>query len=268
MINATETVTTSSMSDPAATSSDTYWFDSRRPLASLIFLVPWIVIYEAGVLMLGDHRTDELRNGADYWMRSWLSVTGASQVLLLPILVLFGLIGWHLLRRHPWKLNPATQIGMLAESVLLALGLVAIGQIHDLVFRAFQPASEPLMNVGVVSDGQLTAAVTFIGAGVYEEVMFRLLLVPAAFLVFRLFEFPAKWAAVMAAVSTSFVFALAHHIGPSADAFHLFTFTFRAAAGCFFAAVFFVRGFGITVGCHATYDLLVGILLVQPIEQP
>jgi membrane protease YdiL (CAAX protease family) len=65
----------------------------------------------------------------------------------------------------------------------------------------------------------------------------------------------------MAAISTSFVFALAHHIGPTADAFNLFTFSFRAAAGMFFAAVFFLRGFGITVGCHAAYDLLVGVFL-------
>jgi membrane protease YdiL (CAAX protease family) len=108
--------------------------------------------------------------------------------------------------------------------------------------------------------------VSFIGAGVYEEVMFRLLLVPAAFLAFRMFEFPPKWAAVMAAVSTSFLFALAHHIGPSADAFNLFAFSFRAAAGLFFATVFLLRGFGITVGCHAAYDLFVGVLLVAPAE--
>jgi membrane protease YdiL (CAAX protease family) len=103
-----------------------------------------------------------------------------------------------------------------------------------------------------------------VGAGVYEEVMFRLLLVPLAFLFFRLFEFPRSLAAVMAAVSTSFLFALAHHVGPQADAFHLFSFSFRAAAGLFFACVFLLRGFGITVGCHAAYDLLVGILLTVP----
>ena len=98
--------------------------------------------------------------------------------------------------------------------------------------------------------------------------MFRLLLVPAAFLFFRLFEFPRTMAAIMAALSTSFLFALAHHVGPQADAFHLFSFSFRAAAGLFFASVFLLRGFGITVGCHAAYDLLVGILLAIPEDHP
>jgi hypothetical protein len=62
-------------------------------------------------------------------------------------------------------------------------------------------------------------------------------------------------------LSTSFLFALAHHIGPTADAFNLFVFSFRAIAGMFFSAVFLLRGFGITVGCHAAYDLMVGALL-------
>ncbi len=35
--------------------------------------------------------------------------------------------------------------------------------------------------------GQWTRAISFIGAGVYEEVMFRLLLVPLALGVFRMF---------------------------------------------------------------------------------
>ncbi len=52
--------------------------------------------------------------------------------------------------------------------------------------------------------GSISLAVSYIGAGVYEEVMFRLLLVPAAFLCFRMFEFPPKYAAAMAAISTSF----------------------------------------------------------------
>lgn len=239
-----------------------YWDDARRPLTSLVFLLPWIVVYEVGVLMLGSSRPDDLRNGADYWMRNWLSATGTGQVLVLPLLVVLILLGWHLFQRHSWQIRPETQVGMLAESLLLATGLIAVGQLHDVIFRALQPVEPPLLTIATATGGSLTAAVTFIGAGVYEEVMFRLLLVPAAFLVFRMFEFPARWAAVMAAVSTSFLFALAHHIGPTADAFHLFAFSFRAAAGCFFAAVFFLRGFGITVGCHALYDLLVGVLLV------
>lgn len=238
-----------------------YWNDARKPLSCLLFLLPWIGIYEAGILMLADRDPDGIRNGADFWMRSLLSLAGLGQILLLPLLVIVIMLTWHMVRKHPWQVRLETQVGMLAESILLAVALVAVGQLHQLIFlslQSVQTETELLM----LATGNLTRAVSFVGAGVYEEVMFRLLLVPAAYGFFRLFEFPRKWAAVMAALSTAFVFAMAHHVGPAADAFNLFTFSFRAAAGVFFAAVFFLRGFGITVGCHAAYDLLVGVFLV------
>lgn len=240
-----------------------YWSDTRRPLTSLLFLLPWIAVYEIGILMLSAPGDDGLRNGADYWLRSLLSLTGNTQILMLPLLVIAILLSWHLVRRYPWTIRLETQVGMLAESLLLAVALVAVGQLHHLLFVSLQvPEHDPRL---LAVEGPVTHAVSYIGAGVYEEVMFRLLLVPAAFGVFRLLEFPSRWAAGMAAVSTSFVFALAHHVGPAADAFNLFTFSFRAAAGLFFAVIFFVRGFGITVGCHAAYDLLVGVFLATDV---
>ncbi len=241
-----------------------YWNDARAPLSSLLFVIPWIAAYEAGILILAGEQANGLRNGADFWMRSFLSEAGLGQALLLPLLVFSILLVWHVVRRYPWRVRPETLMGMLAESLLLAIVLIAVGQAHDLLFRHFQQREVPERLLLNAINGNLTRAVSFIGAGVYEEVMFRLLLVPAAFVGFRMFEFPPAWAAMMSAISTSFLFALAHHIGPSADAFNLFTFSFRAAAGIFFATVFFLRGFGITVGCHAAYDLLVGVLLASP----
>lgn len=78
-----------------------YWTDARRPLSCLLFLAPLIATYEAGVLMLADREPDQIRNGADYWMRSVLSVAGLGQVLLLPVLVVGILLTWHILRHHP-----------------------------------------------------------------------------------------------------------------------------------------------------------------------
>ena len=240
-----------------------YWNDARRPLSCLLFLIPWIAVYEAGILMLADSDPERIRNGADYWMRSLLMHAGLGQILLLPLLVVAVFLTWHVVRKHPWQLRLDTQLGMLAESILLAVALVIVGQVHQLLFVNLQTdVGDPRLLT--LATGNLTRAVSFIGAGVYEEVMFRLCLVPIAFYAFKLLEFPPKWAAVMAAGSTAFVFALAHHVGPSADVFNLFTFSFRAAAGMFFAGIFFLRGFGITVGCHAAYDLLVGIVLIAP----
>lgn len=251
----------SNLSEPLQHDTDVdYWSDARTPLSSLLFLLPWIAAYEAGILLIAGDQSDSLRNGADFWMRSWLSLAGIGQ-LLLPVLVICSLLIWHIAQKYPWRFRLDTLAGMFAESLLLAVGLVAVGQLHDFIFRQLNGGTpDNVLMVNAIS-GEWTRAISFIGAGVYEEVMFRLLLVPLALGVFRMFEFPPRGAALMAAISSSFIFALAHHIGPSADAFNLFTFSFRAAAGMFFAAIFLMRGIGITVGCHAAYDLLVGVLL-------
>ena len=107
-------------------------------------------------------------------------------------------------------------------------------------------------------------AVSFVGAGIYEETMFRLFLLPLCYGLFRLGQLPPRRAAILGILASSLAFSLAHYIGPGADKLQLFTFTFRVMAGAFFAILFVTRGFGVTVGCHALYDVLVGVLLVQP----
>ena len=90
--------------------------------------------------------------------------------------------------------------------------------------------------------------------------LFRLLLLPAvAWSLGRLGVGPLT-AAGLAILGTSTLFSLAHYVGPLGDTFELYSFTFRLAAGVFFAVVFLLRGFGIAAGTHALYDLLVGLV--------
>ena len=68
-----------------ATYRGDYWQQSRRPLTSLAFVTPLLLVYEAGVLWLGPHA---MRNGADVWLRQLLDLLGFSQYFLLPLLTL------------------------------------------------------------------------------------------------------------------------------------------------------------------------------------
>ena len=244
-----------------------YWSEARRPLPCLLFLIPWLFVYEAGIAMLGAGDPERVRNGADFWLRSILSEFGLQNGLLLPAMVIAILLLWHLVRRHPWRMKIETQLGMFAESILLAVALVAVGQLHQLIYLNLGAAGaiDDFSVLSISTDGW-SRAVAYIGAGVYEEVMFRLMMVPVAYGMLRMLKFSKGASVVMSALGSAMIFAIAHHVGPTGDAFNMFAFTFRAAAGVFFAAVFFLRGFGITVGCHAAYDLLVGVLLVAPAE--
>ena len=243
--------------------SQEYWFQSRQPLTCLVFLLPLLVAYELGVLYLGGSDPGALRNGADFWMRGWLQSIGRGYASVLPFLVVAVLLIWHLWSRFPWRLSLETLLGMFAESVLFAFCLIVIAQLQDLTFRTWLAPVSASVPSAIGVHGLALRVVSFLGAGVYEEVMFRLLLLPLCFAFFRLTRVPVNWAAALSVVSTSLLFSLAHYIGPSGDVFLVSTFIFRALAGLFFAGLFVVRGFGITVGCHAAYDLLVGVLLVN-----
>jgi hypothetical protein len=72
-----------------------YWLLARRPLACLVFLLPLLAIYEAGVLWAGGENPATVRNGADAWMRSLLETAGVPFGFVLPALVVAVLMGWH-----------------------------------------------------------------------------------------------------------------------------------------------------------------------------
>jgi Type II CAAX prenyl endopeptidase Rce1-like len=239
--------------------ADDYWLLARQPLHCLLFLLPLLAVYEAGVLKLGTGG-DELRNGADYWMRTGLKLAGFDSVWTLPAIVLGALILWQVAGRHRWSIFPSTLVGMLAESVLFGVCLIVLGQLQELAFRHHLPEALPPV-ASIARAGTVPQVISYIGAGIYEEVLFRLCLFPVTYRFLRMMMVPGKGALLGAILVTSGLFATAHYVGPAADPWSLYSFTFRALAGGFFAMLFVLRGFGITVGAHAAYDLFVGVLL-------
>ena len=241
--------------------ADSYWSLARSPLHCLIFLLPLLAVYELGVLWLGGPKAVYLRNGADYWMRDWLFQQGWEAQWLLPVLVVVALLAWQVVGRFPWKVRFDTLIGMAAESLLFACVLLLLGQAQDAVFQQYlEPWSLAVPPVATLGS-QAARTVSYVGAGIYEEVLFRLLALPLVFVGLRLLLLPDKAATLIAVLLTSLLFSLAHYIGPGGDQFNYFSFVFRTMAGLFFSALFVIRGFGITVGSHAAYDVLVGVLL-------
>ena len=248
-------------SEPA--SAPSYWAVSRTPLTSLVFSLPLVLAYEGGVLWLGRGTP---RNGADVWLRQLLDACGFGAYFLLPAVTIVGLLAWHHVEHDRWHFRPAVLLGMAGECVLWAVALVGIArlqqQLWPLDFQAIAVwllAAAPGPPAGLL-EGALARIIGYCGAGLYEEVLFRLLLLPAvAWLLGKLGSGPIA-AAVWAILITSTLFSLAHYVGPLGDTFELYSFSFRLAAGVFFSVVFLLRGFGIAAGTHAFYDLLVGLL--------
>jgi Type II CAAX prenyl endopeptidase Rce1-like len=235
-----------------------YLASTQHPWPCLWFLLPLLVAYEAGVLWLGGAQPDVLRNGADAWLRWGLEVFGLHQLYWAPVLIIVIFLSWCWLRRwdNPAKLSVVWR-GMVIESLLFAGGLFVSS-------RALGPfVGELGIHLSANGDAKtLGPIITFVGAGIYEELLFRLLLFLAVGFLLRLAGVSSWLAALLTTISSAMLFAAAHHLGPYGEAFDRSVFLFRAFAGLYFALLYQLRGFGIAVGTHTFYDLLVGVVMV------
>jgi membrane protease YdiL (CAAX protease family) len=238
-----------------------YWQQSRRPLTCLAFVAPLLVLYEGGVLWFG---SQAMRNGADVWLRQLLDLMGFGQYFLLPVLTVGILLGWHHTTGQPWRVVPGVLYAMFAECLLLALALLVIARLQGALLSMVLPAQSDWPVSASFLAAPLDAAgklVSFFGAGIYEEVLFRLILLPLAAGGLKLCGLTTRQSIVGAVLATSLFFSAAHYVGPLGQTLELSTFIFRFLAGTFFAALFVYRGFGIAAASHAFYDILVGLCL-------
>lgn len=232
--------------DNVPPASDTYWSISRTPLTSLVFSLPLVLAYEGGVLLLG---RGSPRNGADVWLRTLLDHLGFGQYFLLPALTIVGLLAWHYVEHDRWRWSAPVLVAMAGESVLWAAGLIGIGQLQGRFWPMMMAAGESFF----------ARLIAYCGAGLYEEVLFRLLLLPAIAWALTSLGAGRGVSVTWAILVSSVLFSGAHYVGPLGDAFDPYSFTFRFLAGVFFAVLFSLRGFGIAAGSHAAYDMLVGL---------
>jgi len=248
-------------SSRALASPASYWHASRAPRYSLLFALPLLLLYEALAAALA---TDAggVRNGADVLLRELaLAVAGTRGAQIVGAIVIAGCLALVVrdLRAHRGGLRGAVFAGMLAESAALAL---LVGAVVSVVTAQILGSLGALGSAGTLAIGRAagfdwwTRLMVSLGAGLYEELLFRVVLVSAlaggarALLGWR----PAA-AGAMAVVVSALVFSAFHYIGPYGDPLELQSFLFRAVAGLFFSGLYVLRGFGITAWTHALYDV-------------
>lgn len=238
-----------------------YWSSTRRPLPSLALVAPIVAVYEAGVVWLGGASSMAGRTGADAWMRQALAEIGLKDHWFPPLALLLILLGWQAVRPLEWRFSPTIVAGMVLESLVFACALVGVGRLLDLGFAFLDESDFAISALSVALDPnreELAQLIGFLGAGVYEEALFRLLMVPVFFQLLRGLQTPQVFASALAVTGSALLFSLAHHAGSPGEAFVWYNFIFRWMAGVFFAWIFIIRGFGIAVGAHTAYDILVG----------
>jgi len=230
-----------------------YFRVSRSLAASFLFVLPLIVVYELGVLLV---RKDI--NVAAVWVKtplSWLGrhplqVLGASPTLVLNgTLIVAAIIAvWRVGRLG--ALHVGTFFGMLAESggYALLIGPAALLPLTGRFgFGGFAPHFENLW----------AKLFTSCGAGLYEEFVFRFLLLGGIYFLGRqMGKMRPIAAGMLGLVVSAALFSAAHFLSPDQAADGP-AFIYRLGAGLVLGVIFLTRGFGIAACTHALYDIYV-----------
>lgn len=277
-------------------SQDSYLERTARPICAVIFLLPFIALYEFGTFRINTNvlNQSQERVVAFVWLQELLESLGYGGKFAWaapPLAVIIILIALQITSGKQWDFRIGDILPMSIECSLLAVPLIVLtlclstwtapqadkGRFDS---AAIESRAAPPDGSVVAYGGPPTALaakastdapkrpllaniVTGIGAGIYEELVFRLILICALMLLFQdILRFPYKNSIVLAVIISAALFSAHHHIDfvsgqpNDADPFNLTKFAFRTIAGIYFAVLFAIRGFGITAGTHAFYNII------------
>jgi membrane protease YdiL (CAAX protease family) len=272
---------------------DSYLERTSRPIYAIVFLLPFILFYELCIVFSSTYLLDHspVSVVTFVWLQKLLASLGFGGKLAWvapPLVVVIILIALQVTSGKRWNFWPGDVWRMAVECVLLAVPLIVlvllintIGPRQDntawLDGSAHRPA---VVSCSAVVEGSVPTSAsergsamnrkywlvniaTGIGAGIYEELIFRLVLICLLMLLFQdVFKLDRKNSIILSVLISAALFSAHHHIDflsgqlNPADPFNLTRFVFRTLAGVYFAVLFAIRGFGITAGTHAFYNII------------
>ena len=222
-----------------------YYFKSKSLFYSLIITFPLFIFYEIGIFYMFQANIPYSKNGADVLIEEFINMLGlngyyvASSILFI---VFFLILYFQRKNFKTFKISSKYLSLMIMESFLYAVLLVLL-----------------LQNIYLsqgVNMNNLNNFILSIGAGLYEELIFRFFLLfflsKSFIFIFKMKEFSSL---LLSIIASSVLFSLFHYIGQ--ESFNSYSFTLRFIAGIYLSSIYINRGFGIVALTHAFYDLFV-----------
>ncbi|MGQ9706721.1 MAG: CPBP family intramembrane glutamic endopeptidase [bacterium] len=221
-----------------------YFKAVREWIYSLIFIIPLAIIYEISSLVANRSIITGIRSAAEVWILKVLYTFGFPTFIPLSIIfiIVFGFI-YLIKRRKGFKMRWHYTIFMLIEALILG---ALLGIVVSFFMRILPLSFNAIHNISLS-----------FGAGLYEELIFRALLLPALAFIFIKLKLKKIVSWSLAIIISSILFSVMHHLGAFGEPFRIDAFIYRFLSGCFFSVLYLLRGFGITAWSHSIYDLLV-----------
>jgi membrane protease YdiL (CAAX protease family) len=238
-------------------SGKSYFHRVHYPLQCLIFITPLLVFYQiASAIQPANPETGAAAAPhviAFILMLKFFRLFGVAGDYFPLLAVVAILLFWHFARKDKWTFEPKLYAGMAAESIIWAIPIFIIGLA---VMR--HVASGAGITLAGANSARWQGIVLSVGAGVYEELLFRLIAITALnILLVDVFEMKMEYAIAIILVVSAVLFSLYHYLGN--ETFNMGTFIYRTAMGLYLAGIYIYRGFGIAVGVHTVYDPILAI---------
>jgi hypothetical protein len=227
----------------------TYFQLSRSAPYSLVLALPLLLTYESLALVLNQSDLYGVRNSADVFLKLFLAYVGIHGFFgfgaaIVVALLLFRWVGGAPRFGH---VHPVVLVGMLVESM-----------VYSLVFGAVVGAITRLLLAQPFPLSRSAQIMVSLGAGIYEEFVFRVLLWGVlAWVLHRVLRLRVLIAYGLAGIVGATLFAAFHYMGPLGDPWQLSSFVFRFFAGLILTGLYCLRGYGVTAYTHSLYDLWV-----------
>ena len=225
----------------------TYTQEVRRPLTQLIVIAPLLLFFLWGQSKFGsDLLIPEYMQLAFHWLNTAGRYLPAGLILIV-------LVFQHYMQNDPLRVDLWAVGGTLVESAIWALPLLAVNWITS--------AALPAGQLAPAGEGTLQACLSAVGAGVYEEFLFRLVWVHIAVVVFVDLLHGKKDPTQLIAIFTGAIaFSLAHFsvaqwTGPAAAPWG--AAIFLAIAGLWWGVLYLWRGYAVAACSHIAWNLLV-----------
>lgn len=231
--------------------STSYLEQTRGILYSYLISVPLLIAYEI-LILVSQPPEQAVRISIDVWFKSIFQSLGVNAIsATLIVAAVIGAIILYIKRADLSHLKKKYFLSMVLESAVYAVlvTIVIIGLLETILTMKVYNTVEALNKV------QLFAL--SLGAGLYEELFFRVILVGGLSYVLMNFFSKRGVAYAIAALIAALIFSSVHYVGQFGDSFTVGSFLFRFLFGLALNVIYVTRGFGIAAWTHALYDIFV-----------
>jgi hypothetical protein len=214
----------------------------------LVLVFPLFLAYQVGVMF------SPTINGVDFVTRAMYAAVGSSRdnylVLQLTLAVLFVCYVAYLHERGRFSIKAI--VPLVAESALYAFTL------GTLIVLIMQKLLGLELAIRFGETGQ--AIVVSLGAGVHEELIFRLGAMAGGLVALDKLGVAPRLSLLIALIGSALLFSAAHHMGANGDAVDTSVLIYRVLAGLAFGLIFYYRSLAHAVYAHFLYDVYVLVI--------